>query len=244
MNKAIKSKFFKMKMRYSFLIFLMFSSVLSAQNINQFDANGKRQGVWKKNFADTNIIRYEGQFSHGKEVGLFKFYKNYKKKAILSATKLFNEDSTIAEVKFLASNGKVISEGSMDGKTYVGTWKYYQKNSDQLLILENYNNQGELIGERLVYYPNEQVAEKQNYIDGKLHGESFWFSDKNVVLKAYVYENGELHGIAKFYNPKGELLSEGQYKTGKKDGVWKFYENGKLIKEKDFTYKPKYIKKK
>lgn len=233
-----------MKICYSFLFFLMFNSFMFAQNINQFDANGKRHGVWKKTFENTNVTRYEGQFSHGKEIGLFKFYKNYKKKAILSATKLFNENNRIAEVKFLASNGKVISEGKMDGKTYIGTWKYYQKNSDQLLTIENYNDKGELMGERLVFYPNGQVAEKQNYINGKLHGESFWLSEKNVVLKTFIYEAGELHGVAKFYNPKGELLSEGQYKRGKKDGVWKYYKNNKLIREKDFTYKPKYIKKK
>ncbi|MDG1729104.1 MAG: hypothetical protein P8K68_12980 [Algibacter sp.] len=144
---------------------------------------------------------------------------------------------------FLASNGKVISEGNMDGKKYIGTWKYYQKNSDKLLTLEHYNDKGELIGERLVYYPNGQIAEKQNYINGKLNGESFWLSQKNVTLKTYSYENGELHGAAKFYNPKGELLSEGQYKRGKKDGIWKYYANSKLVEEKDFTYKPKYIKK-
>ena len=217
--------------------------MMFAQEVNLFDANGKRHGVWKKNFEDTSIARYEGQFAHGKEIGLFKFYKHYKKKGILSATKLFKENNHIAEVKFLASSGKVISEGEMNGKTYVGTWKYYQKNSDQLLIVEHYNDEGELIGERFVYYPNGQVAEKQNYIKGKLNGESFWLSEKNVVLKTYFYENGELQGAAKFYNPKGELLSEGQYKSGKKDGVWKQYENGKLLEQIDFTYKPKYINK-
>lgn len=222
---------------------MMTYSVIIAQNINQFDNNGKRNGIWKKNFKNTNTIRYEGQFAHGKEIGLFKFYKYYKKRSILSATKLFYENSTIAEVKFLASNGRIISEGKMDGKTYIGTWKYFQKNSEQLLALEHYNDNGELIGERLVYYPSGQIAEKQNYINGKLNGESFWFSDKNVVLKRYKYINGELHGGAKFYNPKGELLSEGQYKKDKKHGVWKFYEDSKLVEEKDFTYVPKYKKK-
>ena len=232
-----------MKKFYSLLFFLLSCSFMFAQDFNQFDSNGKRHGVWKKNFEDSNIIRYEGQFSHGKEIGLFKFYKNYKKKAILSATKQFTEEDNKAQVKFLASSGKVISEGRMDGKIYIGTWKYYQKNSDKLLTLEHYNNQGELVGDRLVYYPNGQIAEKQYYIKGKLNDACLWYSEKNVVLKSFFYEKGELHGDAKFYNPKGELVSEGQYKRGKKDGLWKYYEKGDLIKEKDFTYKPKYIKK-
>ena len=234
---------FKMKTLYSFLFFLFSISFIFAQDINQFDGNGKRHGIWKKNFEGTNIIRYEGAFSHGKEIGLFKFYKNYKKKAILSATKQFNEKDNIVEVKFLASNGMVISEGQMNGKTYIGTWKYYQKNANKLLILEHYDDFGKLIGERFVYYPNGQIAEKQNYSEGKLDGSSFWYSEKHVVLKEFVYVNGELHGLSKFYNPKGELISEGTYKRDKKHGIWKYYKNGKLTDEKDFTYKPKYIKK-
>ncbi|ULC58554.1 toxin-antitoxin system YwqK family antitoxin [Flaviramulus sp. BrNp1-15] len=232
-----------MKIVYSFLIFLINYSFIFAQDINQFDASGKRHGIWKKNFDETKVLRYEGEFLHGKEVGLFKFYKNIKNKAVLTATKQFNENDNIAEVKFLSSNGKLISEGQMNGKRYIGTWKYYQKNSDRLLTIEHYNANGNLNGERLVYYPNGQIAEKQNYVDGKLEGSSLWYSEKNVVLKSFNYVNDELHGEAKFFNPKGELITEGFYKKGKKHGIWKFYENNKLVEEKDFTYKPKYIKK-
>lgn len=231
-------------MRFLFInIFLFISSLTVAQPINQFDENGKRHGNWAKTFENTKVLRYEGEFFHGKEIGEFKFYKNVKDKAVLSATRLFNKENNITKVKFFTSKGKLISEGKMDGKTYIGTWKYYQKNSDNLLILESFNNLGQLDGERFVYYENGQIAEKQNYKDGKLYGVSKWYSEKNVVLKEFIYVDGELHGPSKYFNPKGELLVEGQYKRGKKDGIWKYYENGKLIQEKDFTYKPKYIKK-
>lgn len=221
-------------------ILIFVTCLVYSQKINQFDANGKRHGIWKKTFEDTDILRYEGEFFHGKEIGLFKFYKNINKKAVLTATKRFNQDNSKANVTFYTSRGKVISEGQLDGKTYIGTWKYYQQRSNELLTIEHYNNIGELHGERLVYYENGQMAEKQNYIAGKLDGASFWYSENNVVLKAFFYVNGELHGSSKYYNPKGELISEGQYKNGKKHGLWKYYEKGKLINEKNFTYKPKY----
>jgi antitoxin component YwqK of YwqJK toxin-antitoxin module len=232
-----------MKIVYGFFFLLLCSSLLCAQNINQLDGNGKHHGIWKKNFDGTNVIRYEGEFLHGKEIGLFKFYKNISNKAVLTATKLFNESDNKAEVTFLASSGKVISEGFMDGKLYVGTWKYYQKASNQLLTLEHYNDAGKLEGERYVYYPNGQIAEKETYLDGLLHGVSQWFSEKNVVLKEYIYEKGVLNGMARFYNPKGELVTEGIYKQGKKHGIWNYYENGKLTEEKDFTVTGKYQKK-
>lgn len=231
-------------MKIQFLtIFLITCSIARAQTINQFDENGKRHGNWAKTFDKTKVLRYEGTFVHGKEIGVFKFYKNVDDKAVLSATRLFNKENNITEVKFFTSRGKVVSEGKMDGKTYIGTWKYYQKNSDNLLILEHFDNLGRYDGERFVYYDNGQIAEEQNYKEGKLDGVSKWYSENKTVLKEFIYVNGELHGASNFFNPKGELLAEGQYKRGKKDGVWKYYENGKLKEEKDFTYKPKYIKK-
>jgi len=227
-----------------FNIFLFITSISFAQSINQLDANGKRHGIWKKTFEGTNVLRYEGEFLHGKEIGLFKFYKNIKKKAVLAATKQFNKNDNKTYVKFVSSKSKLISEGQMDGKTYIGEWKYYQKRNDNLLTLEHYNNKGILEGDRFVYYENGQIAEKQFYINGKLEGASVWYSEKGIVLKAFVYVNGELHGVSKYYSSEGELITEGQYKKGKKHGIWKYYENGELINEKDFTYKPKYIKKK
>ena len=225
------------------LIFVFVFGFVSAQTINQLDAQGLRHGIWKKNYDNTKVLRYEGEFNHGKEIGVFKYYKNLDNKASLTATKQFNEKDNKAYVTFFTSNGKVISEGLMNGKLYIGEWKYYQKNSNKLLTLENYDNEGLLDGNRFVYYENGQMAEKQFYVHGKLEGSSVWYSDKNVVLKEFQYANGELHGVSKFYNPKGELILEGAYKRGKKDGVWKTYENGKLIEEKDYTYVPKYIKK-
>jgi antitoxin component YwqK of YwqJK toxin-antitoxin module len=125
----------------------------------------------------------------------------------------------------------------------IGTWKYYQKKSDTLLILEHFDDLGSLEGKRFVYYDNGQIAEEQNYKKGKLDGVSKGYSEEQTVLKEFIYVNGELHGVSKYYNPKGELLVEGQYKRGKKNGIWKYYQNGKLKEEKDFTYMPKYINK-
>lgn len=223
-------------MKTKVIILLLFmSSPIWSQTINLLDDNGKRHGIWKKNFEGTSQPRYEGEFDHGKEMGLFKFYKYLKKKSVLTATKQFNAIDNSAEVKFFASNGHTISEGKMIGKLYVGNWKYYHNDSDKIMTSESYDTSGLLQGLKLVFYDNGQMAERVNYVDGKLEGTSQWYSLKGVVLKSFIYENDELHGVAKHYNGKGELLAEGQYKRGKKAGVWKYYENGELTKEKDFS---------
>lgn len=221
------------------ILFLFISFSTFGQTINQFDESGKRHGIWKKNFDNTKVLRYEGQFQHGKEVGTFKFYKNIKGQSVLTASKVFNENDHTAEVTFFSSKGKVISEGKMNGKKFIGKWKYYHNNSDTLMTVEHYNEDGDLHGKRLVFYDNGQVAESAYYQFGKLEGEAKWYSLKNVVLKHFFYKNGELHGVSKFYSPKGELIAEGTYKQGKKHGVWKYYENGELTQEKNFSHKKK-----
>lgn len=227
-------------MNFLKLLFLLsvvlFTGILTfAQDINQLDANGKRHGIWKKTFDDSKILRYEGEFDHGVEIGLFKFYKNIDNKAVLTATKKFDGVKGTAYVTFYASTGKVISEGLMIGKLFIGEWKYYQQRSNDLLTLEHYNNDGLLDGDRLVYYENSQIAEKKHYSNGKLDGSSVWFSENGTMLKEFFYVNDELHGPSKYYSPKGEIIAEGRYKNGQKNGVWKFYEDGKLKEEKDFS---------
>lgn len=226
-----------------FNLLLLVATIVSSQNINQMDENGERHGVWKKNFDKTKILRYEGEFSHGKEVGLFKFYQNLGGQSVLTATRNFHDNDGLADVQFFSSTGKLISEGLMNGKLYIGIWKYYQKGSNTLLNLENYNDSGMLEGERLVYYENGQIAQKENYNKGILQGISYWYAENGVLIKEETYDNNQLHGLSKYYNPEGVLIIEGLYKQGKKHGFWKYYEDGKLVEEKNFSPAGKYKKK-
>ena len=233
------------KQNIIFVLILTFicTNSLAQEAINQFDEHGKRHGVWKKNFDKTKQPRYQGQFDHGKEIGVFKFYTLKNGKSVLSATKEFDAKNSIAKVKFFSSTGKLISEGSMNGKLYIGTWLYYHNKTEAIMTSETYNDVGELHGEKLVYYKTGQIAERANYAHGKIEGLSTWYSEKGTVLKEFLYENNELHGVSKYYDSEGELVAEGQYRNGMKHGIWKYYTNGKLTKETDFTIRSKNPKK-
>ena len=137
------------------------------------------------------------------------------------------------------STGNKVSEGAMRGKTYVGKWLYYHKNSDQLMTSEFYNNKGKLEGLRTTYYLNGNVAEKANYKNGKLDGLSQWFSGEGVLIREYTYKDNMLHGAYKSYDEKGNLILEGQYQNDYRHGIWKTYKDGKLIEENDFTRRSK-----
>lgn len=205
------------------------------EKINSYDTSGKRHGSWTKNFQGTDQVRYSGQFSHGKEIDTFKYYKLSHGKSVLSALKVFNPDSDLAEVSFYTSTGGLISKGQMRGKTYVGTWTYYHKNSDVVMITETYNNKGVLDGEKKVYYKNGQLAEDSVYKDGKLEGQVSWYGENGQLFKSLTYEQDVLNGQGAYYEPGGAIASKGLYKDNKKWGKWLYFKNGKPYKEINHT---------
>lgn len=227
-------------MRYLlFLLVATLSSLSFSQDFNQLDEDGKRHGAWQKYFDNTKQIRYKGQFDHGKEIGVFKYYKLIRAKSMLAATKEFNKDNSLAKTKFYSSDGKLISEGTMNGKIYIGKWIYYHRGGKSIMTIEHYNDDGKLDGKKQVFYKNEQLAEDVTYKNGLLDSEAKYYSEQGKLIKHYVYDKGKLNGYSKHFNAKGQLLVEGAYKNDKKHGVWNYYKDGKLEKTIDYTARSK-----
>ncbi|MBJ7879286.1 toxin-antitoxin system YwqK family antitoxin [Gelidibacter salicanalis] len=220
---------------FTVVLTLFLTAVHAQEKVNQYDAKGERHGIWKKNYEGLDQPRYEGTFQHGKEVGQFKFYKLDKNKSVLSATREFNLDNGDISVKFFSSKGKLISEGHMVDTLFVGKWVYYHNKTKAVMTVEHYNTNGQLEGERMVYYETGQMAEHSTYNNGRIEGISKIFSDKGVVIKEFTYKDDRLDGMSKYYNGDGQLLAEGAYRKDQKYGIWKFYDNGILTEEKDYT---------
>lgn len=224
------------------LLFFISGSVLS-QEINQFDAQGKRHGKWKKFFKGTKKVRYSGQFEHGKEVGVFKFYHKEPKGKHPSLIKTFTLDSNIAEVKYYTSTGTLISEGQLKEKARIGKWIVYHKNSTVISEVEFYKD-GKLDGKRTSYYKDGMVLQVEHYENGVLHGKKQIFDHDANLIKELNYTNGVIDGYFTEYRSGKETLV-GKYQMGKPRGIWKYYKKGKLVETKDYTKtnNPKYKKK-
>ncbi|WP_372800300.1 toxin-antitoxin system YwqK family antitoxin [Lutibacter sp.] len=218
-----------MKFKYAYLLLFCGVFIVSAQEkINQFDANGKRTGVWKKYYANKRL-RYQGQFEGGKEVGEFKFYSAQNSEHPISI-KIFQENSAISIVKFFTIKGVLESEGQLNQKNRIGKWVFYHKDGKTMLSEEFYVN-GLLEGVSKTYFENGKIAEILNYKQGKLQGNVKRYSDTGVLLDDLNYEDGKRQGIAKFYNIKGKLIYTGSYKNDEKVGKWKYFEDVKKLKQ-------------
>lgn len=212
-----------------FLILLVSGAAISQEKINQLDAQGRRIGIWKK-FYDNNNIRYEGQFKADKEIGVFNFYSELNSEQPI-IVKTFSEGNDNAKVSYFYDDGKLESEGSMNGKNRIGKWTYYNTDGKTIVSEENYEK-GLLNGISTTYFAPGKIAEKANYKNGELHGNVLRYSSEGILLDDLHYQNGKLHGPAKYYNVAGKLVRKGDYENDLKVGNWEYFEDGEPINPK------------
>jgi len=221
------------KLRYRSLLFFLILFVsgmaIAQEKINQFDAQGRRTGVWKK-YYDNKNIRYEGQFEAGKEIGVFNYYGELNSKQP-TIVKTFSEAGGTAQVTFFYDDGILQSEGSMNGTNRIGKWLYYNTNGKTIISEENYEN-GLLNGTSTTYFDSGKITEVLTYKNGELHGDVLRYSSDGILLDDLQYENGKLQGAAKYYDVAGKLLRKGDYENDEKVGNWEFFENGEPISAK------------
>ncbi|HTG66736.1 MAG TPA: hypothetical protein VL859_10210 [Flavobacterium sp.] len=222
--------------KISFVVFLVLSFCkLEAQNtFNKLDANGKKDGVWKGYYPESKRLRYEGTFSHGKEVGEFKFFDDTKAGSVI-ATRAFNPNDNVAYTVFYDQAKNKVSEGKVVNKLFEGEWKYYHQASATIMTIENYKN-GKLEGKRLVYFPSGKIAEEINYKNNLKNGVYKKYSEKGIVLEESNYKNNQYDGAAVFRDVDNNIVSKGNFINGKKSGNWQFFENGKLIQEENMNH--------
>lgn len=230
LNGKRNNSMIKIKRIFSKILLLstFFIATTQAQKINQFDANGKRTGIWKK-FYSENKIRYSGEFKNGKEIGVFKFY-DINSNGTPSIIKEFSSKSDSAFVKFYTPKGRVKSKGWMIGKNRVGKWMYYF-NDGKIFSEENYEA-GKLNGVVKNYYPNGKLTEETYYKEGKKEGSSKVYTDSGVLIEEVNYVGGKLHGFGKYYNLKGQLQEQGNYENGIRKGKWEFFIDGEVVDKK------------
>jgi antitoxin component YwqK of YwqJK toxin-antitoxin module len=226
-----------MKMKYFFLLLCLSQWSFSQTEINKLDSNGNKHGLWKGVYEESKRPRYEGTFDHGKEIGVFNYFDDTKKKVII-ATREFSAKDNSAYTIFYDQDKNKVSEGKVVNKLFEGKWVYYHLKSKKIMATENYIA-GKLEGLRTVFFVDGKMAEQMTYANDAKEGVYKKYSDKGILLEQSHYKNNEYHGKALFYDDEGVLASQGLFELGKKEGIWQFYKNGKLIKERNMSFPEK-----
>lgn len=227
--------------KFLVLFALMLGFTTWAQNLNQYDQQGQRHGKWQGVYEESKRKRYEGTFEHGKEVGTFTYFDDTQKGDVI-ATREFKSDGTVYAI-FYNQHKQKVSEGKLVNKVKDGEWLYYHFNSKNIMMRELYQN-GQLEGEKKVFYSQGQLAESTWYKNGKKDGLSKRIAENGVVLEEVPYVNGLEHGEAIYRDAMNNVVYKGQYVNGAKKGTWEVFEDGKRVKTEKHPMRVNFEKRK
>lgn len=216
-----------------FLLTLLFSLTLlsSFAQVNQKDANGKRHGKWEK-FYNNGKLRYQGQFNHGKETGIFKFYFE---SGDIQAVNHFRGKTGICYSYQFGGDSILAAEGKYVDSKRDSIWTFYDLEGN-IVAKENYKN-GKQHGLTETYFADGKVAEFFNYQNGDRSGEWKQFYENGRPKARGQYVNGSLSGEVMYYHPSGKLSAKGNYIKGLMHGNWYFFnENMEVEKKQVWKY--------
>lgn len=203
------------------------------------DAQGRKQGYWKKKDEKTGKLLYEGAFKDDKPVGKFIHY--YPGDTARRAVMYYYRDGEIAYANLYHQfTGKLMAQGKYVQEKKDSTWKYFDENG-RLLSLENFKK-GLKNGKAFVYMDNGEIAEECEYRDDKKHGSyRQYYLDKKLKCEGK-YEVGEKQGKFTWYYPEGKIYQVGNYVNGKPEGIFLIFEKDGKLKEKQVFFNGRMLK--
>jgi len=210
------------------LILLLSMSLTFSQN--KVDAQGRKQGVWKKPYKGNAFFQYVGQFKDDKPYGEFTYY--YESGRVQSKMTFLDGGKVAYNLMYHESSGYIMAKGKYVNQQKDSLWMYFD-NKGQVKSQETYKN-GKLDGQRVVYYEpingEYRVAKFEYYKNGIRHGQFKEYYPNTKLKSEGNYRDGNLNGMVKFYHANGRIERIERYKYAVKHGWWVFYDKqGKMI---------------
>lgn len=195
---------------------------------NQVDKQGRKQGKWMKYFANSESIRYTGQFKDDRPFGKFTYYfPSGEVRSIIG----HDTNSNRSEAFFYYKDKTLAEYGIYRGEKKDSIWVHYTPEGD-LSYRQAYKDD-KANGEKIIYYksevsgdPNKHlVLRKVNFKDGLLEGPFIEYFPDSVVKAKGQYKDGVLDGVIMRYNPNGTKMMLERWKGRERQGWWVTYDN-------------------
>ena len=194
---------------------------------NQTDAQGRKQGHWKK-YHPGGELRYRGFFVDDRPWGkMQRFYEDGK----LQADLFYSENGETAQALLYFRNGKLGAVGKYSGQNRDSIWCYYSYYTGTLSYRESYV-QGRKEGPSEKFYPEGPRAELLYWENDMRHGRWEQFYEDSTLRLSAAYVMDQLNGPYRIFLRDGTVVLEGTYILGKKDGDWNYYDNEGNLKHR------------
>ena len=210
-------------MKLKLLAFLLILSSVAMGQLNQVDAQKRKQGKWEVFYENTAQLKYKGQFRDNQPYSIFTYY--YPSGRIKAKVNYIDGGKITLSQVYHETSGQIKALGKYVDQKKDSIWTYFD-NVGNVKSKESYVN-GKLEGQRVIYYEptNGQyvVARYEYYKNNTLDG-SFKEYHQNTKLKAEgSYVDGNLNGEVKYYYPSGKIERLERYKFAVKHGWWIFF---------------------
>jgi antitoxin component YwqK of YwqJK toxin-antitoxin module len=207
-----------MKGILSVLLCSCLSLGLLAQELNQVDEAGRKQGPWKKYYENSEAVFYKGQFKDDSPIGTFTyFYRDGSKKGEMT----YRADGYVSNKTYYPKTGQLMAEGRYIDQKKDSTWNYYSR-SGGLASVENYI-EGAKEGEEIVYFDNGEVAELTTHKDGLRNGPWVQKYDNGQVKVSGTFVQDELEGPVEYFFMNGAKEITGKFQDGLREGTWMYF---------------------
>jgi len=118
-----------------------------------------------------------------------------------------------------------------------GTWRDYFPDGKAVRKTETYGPSGRLVGDRITYFENGQIQNRQPYLNGFLGGVGQEYFASGKLRKETTYVRSQIQGAFKEYREDGSLAVSGLYRNSRQSGLWTYYkENGTTV-DRTVTYR-------
>lgn len=188
------------------------------------ELNGKAE-----NYDEDGILFNDATYEKGRLREINFYDKNGK---ILGSTSTRKGDATITffgPQGYKTNQGSFTKEGLRNGKS-----TYYYSNGEVSAIAQY--KDGNMQGEKLLYYLGGAVQEKLNYVDDKEDGSLVSYYKNGKLKYEGVYAGGDMQGDHKAYNELGNIISAKYYLNDAQNGYTTYYHpNGKVDYEQFFS---------
>lgn len=201
----------------------------SQDTVNQVDAQGRKQGFWRKTDKD-NLRVYEGRFKDDIPFGKFTyFYQNGKIRTI----SVISDEGRTARTTSWFPNGKLMAQGNYLDQKRDSLWQFFSE-VDGTLVSEEFYAKGKKEGVEKNFYPGKGISESITWSSGIKDGIWKQFYDDGAPKLTGFYKNDEKEGSLKTFFVTGNLMVSGSYTNGHQDSIWIYYDDKGNVTLKEY----------
>lgn len=190
--------------------------LINFQEINRYDENGLKQGVWR-NYYTNGKIETEQIFKDGMINGYLKKFSKvgelleaikYEEGIMIDSNYIDKKTANIKNEYF--DDGIIKYSGAFIGNKPVGIHREFDENG-RVNRSRMYDTDGNLIGEGIVN------------VDGNKQGNWIFYYSTGEVKSKGIYKENWMTGNWIYYYKSGNIEQEGKFRKGKLSGTWIWY---------------------